>query len=142
MQNEFSKLVSIGFKGLFWLSLILSNGSFAQNNRKASNGLEYHFENYSKIIEPRTYTEETGKKYNDPKYYSHPDFGTLPFHAPNKNVVEVLSKRKINERYFVDVTDPSFFYMQKSVNPMHCEKIRIIILSSFLPDSFLREHSC
>ncbi len=122
MQNESSKLVSLGIKGLFCLILILSDPIMAQKNAKASNGLEYHFENYSKIIEPRTYAEEIGKKYNDPKYYSHPDFGTLPCNAPNKNVVEVISKRKINERYFVDINDPTFFYMQKSVNPMHYQK--------------------
>lgn len=86
-----------------------------------SSGLVYYNENFSKIVPERTYPAEIGKKYNSGEE-SHPDFGKLPFNAPQKNVVEVLSKRKIDERYYVDIDQPSFFYIQKSGVPLHFEK--------------------
>jgi len=68
----------------------------------------------------RTYSIQDGMKYNDAANYSHADFGKLTFKAPHgKNVVEVLSKRKIDERYYVDLDDPLFFYIQKSSKPIN-----------------------
>jgi hypothetical protein len=67
------------------------------------------------FISPRTYSQEIGRKYNSATDYSHPDFGKLTFDAPyGKNVVEDISKRTYDSRYYIDLNDPTFFYIQKS----------------------------
>ena len=66
-------------------------------------------------------TEADWKRYNDPSYYDHPEFGKLPFDAPCVNCVENLSKRKADERYFINVDRPSEFYQQKSLGLL-CEE--------------------
>ncbi len=62
---------------------------------------------------------ESWKKLNDPKYYSHPEFGKLPENAPCDSCVEVLEKRTIDERYFVNAYDNSEFYTQKALGDLH-----------------------
>ncbi|MNJ85638.1 PKD domain protein [compost metagenome] len=62
---------------------------------------------------------ESWKKFNTPEYYSHPEFGKLPDNAPCDNCVEVLEKRKIDERYFVNITDNNEFYTQKALGDLH-----------------------
>jgi Secretion system C-terminal sorting domain len=71
-------------------------------------------------IAPLTYNSEVGEKYNLPEFYDHPDFGKLTFSSPmDKNVVEDISKRKIDERYYVDIDTPSIFYIEKSSAPLN-----------------------
>ncbi|MGV2481383.1 UNVERIFIED_CONTAM: hypothetical protein IGO34_31795, partial [Salmonella enterica subsp. enterica serovar Weltevreden] len=68
----------------------------------------------------RDYPIETGKHYNDPQYYTHPDFGKLTFDAPvGKSVVEDLSRRTPYERYYIDLDQPQFFYIEKSSKPIN-----------------------
>jgi hypothetical protein len=72
------------------------------------------------FISPRSYTQEAGRKYNNETYYSHPDFGKLTFDAPyGKNVVEDISKRTYNSRYYIDLNDPTFFYIEQSSQPIN-----------------------
>lgn len=59
------------------------------------------------------------RKYNDPKYYSHPDFGRLPKNAPCENCVEVLEKRTVDERYFINLNDTKEFFMQRALGDLH-----------------------
>ena len=67
------------------------------------------------FVNPRTYTPEAGEKYNPESVYSHPDFGKLTFDAPfGKNVVEDISKRTYDSRYYIDLDNPTFFYIQQS----------------------------
>lgn len=66
------------------------------------------------------YTYAQGKKYNQSGDLNHPDFGKMTFASPfQKNVVEVISKRKIDERYYIDLNDPTFFYIEKSSQPIN-----------------------
>ena len=68
------------------------------------------------------YDERVGRIYNDPEYYSHPDFGTLTFSAPyGKNVVEDISKRTEYSRYYIDIDHPAYFYIEKSTKPLHLD---------------------
>ena len=62
---------------------------------------------------------QSWKKFNDPKYYTHPEFGKLPENAPCDSCVEVLEKRSIDERYFVNINRPSEFYSQKALGDLH-----------------------
>jgi|GEM_PF-2422664 len=56
---------------------------------------------------------------NSEKYQSHPEFGVLAENAPCQNCVEVLSKRKVDERYYVEADDTSKFYIQKAFGELH-----------------------
>ena len=70
-----------------------------------------------------SYSSEIGKQYNPEEFWSHPDFGKMTFASPlNKNVVEDISKRKIDERYYVDLDDPAYFYIEKSSIPINFHK--------------------
>jgi len=68
----------------------------------------------------RFYSKEIGAKYNHSRFYNHPDFGSLPESAPkDKNLVEDLSQRKIDQRQFIDLDNPQIFYLQKSAVPIN-----------------------
>lgn len=74
----------------------------------------------SPSTEFRTYSEKAGKKYNPKEYHQHPDFGILPADAPKgKNVVEDLSKRTADGRYFIDLDEPTICYIYKSSLPVN-----------------------
>jgi len=96
--------------------LFFSIYTYAQNS---AGGLVYNDDNLISIVPKRTYSQSEGQLYNNLAGQSHPDFGTLPYNAPQKNVVEVLTKRTVDERYYVDIDDPTFFYIQKSAVPIN-----------------------
>jgi len=59
------------------------------------------------------------KQYNSNEFESHPEFGKLPYDAPCSECVEVFEKRKENERYFININDPSEFFQQRSYGALH-----------------------
>lgn len=72
------------------------------------------------FIAPRSYPVEAGRKYNSETFYSHPDFGKLTFDAPyGKRVVEDLGRRTYDSRYYVDLDNPTYFYIQQSSKPIN-----------------------
>ncbi|UKN01845.1 T9SS type A sorting domain-containing protein [Paracrocinitomix mangrovi] len=74
----------------------------------------------NEFMDPPSYSAEDGKEYNSPEFFNHPDFGKLTFKAPiNRNVVEVLEKRTIDERFYIDLDDPTFFYIEKAAMPIN-----------------------
>ena len=103
---------------LIFAGILISEGAVAQTGE-----LSYLSANYSKFLPERVYSNEMGQKYNLPQYYSHPDFGKLTSGAPlNKKVVEVLAKRTLVERYYVDLDNPTYFYIQKASMPINFYK--------------------
>lgn len=75
------------------------------------------------FINPRTYSSESGKKYNPESFHTHPDFGKLTFGAPyGKNVVEDISKRTYDSRYYIDLDNPTYFYIEKAAGPINIFK--------------------
>ncbi|HET6244532.1 MAG: gliding motility-associated C-terminal domain-containing protein [Bacteroidetes bacterium] len=108
------------FVSIFISSLLLSF-VFAQDNRmnSAMESQESNLTNFSN--EDKSIKNQEHWKKNNPDFsiQRHPEFGKLPYNAPCNNCVEVLSKRKIDERYFVDAEDYTKFYIQKSLGAMH-----------------------
>lgn len=95
---------------------------FGQDEKKA-HGLVSNFEQSFDFQPEKKYSREDGLKYNEAEYTNHPDFGRLPVDAPyGKRVVEDLSKRTVDERYYIDLDDPTFFYVQKAATPINFEK--------------------
>lgn len=77
----------------------------------------------SKYKNPRTYSTEQGIHYNPEQFLTHPDFGKLTFDAPyGKNVAEDISKRTSDSRYYVDLDNPLYFYIQKSSGAINTYK--------------------
>ena len=81
---------------------------------KAQQDPLYYIKEQADYIPAPSYSQEDGRKYNSEKMWDHPDFGKMTFASPlDKNVVEDISKRKLDERYYVDLDDPTFFYIEK-----------------------------
>ncbi|AEA43399.1 T9SS type A sorting domain-containing protein [Fluviicola taffensis] len=75
------------------------------------------------FLTPRTYSQEVGQKFNNEAFFMHPDFGKLSFAAPyGKNVVEDISKRTYDSRYYIDLDNPTFFYIEKSSKAINLYK--------------------
>lgn len=69
---------------------------------------------------PPFYSEADGKKYNAEEFYNHPDFGKLTFKSPDgKTVVEDISQRTAFKRYYIDLADPTYFYIEQSAIPIN-----------------------
>ena len=108
------KRVSLTLLGLIVLFPQLSDGQQSE--------LSY-IRNIGSYQTPKTYTQKDGQEYNEQQYWTHPDFGRLTFSAPyEKHVVEDISKRTLDERYYVDLDDPTFFYIEKSSIPINYMK--------------------
>lgn len=90
-----------------------TKGSQTRNEpRNGENNLTY----FSRIKKEQI---EDWKKWNNSSDYTHPDFGILPKDAPCEDCVEVLNKRKSDERYFVNIKDTSMFYIQRALGDIN-----------------------
>jgi gliding motility-associated-like protein len=69
-----------------------------------------------------TTSKEAWKKFNAAADYNHPEFGTLPQDAPCTECVEILGKRKADEREFRDIKDPAEIYTQKAYGEINYQK--------------------
>lgn len=59
------------------------------------------------------------KKLTSEKAKQHPEFGVLPFNAQCKECVELIDKRSMNTRLFVDPQNANHTYSQSSYFAMH-----------------------
>ncbi len=101
---------------LLLLFVLFVNLTYSQNGLKG-NSIDYTY------IERPEYELKFGEKYNPDTLFDHPEFGILPFDKPyGKNVVEDLSKRNAYKRYYVDLDNPNFFYIQKSATPINFKR--------------------
>ena len=110
---------SVLLKVFFLVSFGIATHSslFAQNT--AAEGMKGKETNFSTFSERLVLNVEGWKQINQQIYYSHPEFGILPSDAPCSDCVEDLSKRKMDERYFVDNKDPNQYYQQKAMGQLH-----------------------
>ncbi len=84
--------------------------------------MEVKQENFSSFATSSFGDISKWKELNSPSTYNHPEFGKLPFNAPCSDCIEVLEKRTIDERYFVNPENPSEFKIQKAAGALHYEK--------------------
>ena len=103
---------------ILFLFLIGTSSLFSQE-KHARSGMIATTNNLTSFRSSELKNLEDWKKYNDPRYYSHPDFGRLPENAPCENCVEVLEKRTIDERYFINLNDTKEFFMQRALGDLH-----------------------
>lgn len=101
--------------------MVIALPILASAQEKYSNGILTGDEgNFSSFSTPKTGgTQEQWDQHNAPQFKNHPEYGKLPKDAPQANVIEVLSKRTANQRFFINPEGPSEFYQQTSYGPMH-----------------------
>jgi len=103
------------------LGLLLMTAHFhAQETKMAPEGMMTSEGNFSSFsIQKKTATTAQWISLNENSNLQHPEFGLLPVGGPEADVVEILSKRTANERFFINPDRPSEFYQQTSYGPMH-----------------------
>lgn len=111
-----------GFAVLLILaSFTFSNLSIGQNAASGMQASEFNTSNLSEFLTPITYGIESYHELNA-KHQEHPEFGLLPKNRPCDDCFELLEKRTINSRYFVNAFDTSKFYLQTAFGDLHHEK--------------------
>ncbi|HRG89025.1 MAG TPA: hypothetical protein PLW44_08415, partial [Chitinophagales bacterium] len=53
---------------------------------------------------------------------AHPEYGITPYNAQCMGCVELIDKRTIDSRLFIDAFDNGHIYSQKSFFPLHYKK--------------------
>jgi len=111
-------------KKIFFCLFIFPAFFFAQNETRqaAQNSREQQMEskkgNFTSFSAPHD-NLSAWAKFNKNK--SHPEFGRLPYNA-SEGYVEVLEKRKVDERFLVNEKNPGEFHIQKAMGPLHYKK--------------------
>ncbi|MGZ3862355.1 MAG: T9SS type B sorting domain-containing protein [Bacteroidia bacterium] len=124
MNSKFyhSNFFKAAQKALFAVLVCLPALNFAQNNFAiaAQNTKKQQMEvkkgNFTSFTNAKE-NREAWVKFN--KNSNHPEYGKLPFNADFPGYVEVMDKRQIDERYFVNEKNPSQFYIQKGLGDLH-----------------------
>jgi hypothetical protein len=62
---------------------------------------------------------EEWKKHNDPKYYSHPEFGILIDNFTTNDYVEIYSKRTETQRYYINTKNPAQYELVEGMSPIN-----------------------
>lgn len=124
MDNE-KKINNIGLKFkrkksillILFLSFI---GLFSFAEEMSPNKMENNSFNFYKLNDKNEKKHlHLWEKFNNDFYQNHPEFGFLAFNAPCNECVEDISKRTKNERYFLDINNPSIFYKQTGYGDIH-----------------------
>ncbi len=55
-------------------------------------------------------------------FENHPNFGIIAYNAPKGDFVELLEKREVDYRYFINPKNPQEFFIQKAAGALHYQK--------------------
>jgi gliding motility-associated-like protein len=55
-------------------------------------------------------------------YLNHPDANFADQYSPNTNAVEIFEKRTVNSKFYINKSNPSIVYSQRSSSSMHYKK--------------------
>jgi len=95
----------------FFYSLFFFNSLVAQENNNQMHVKTYNFESFS--TQQKDISKEL-EQLTSPEFYTHPDFGYLPYNAPCEDCYELLQNRTDSARMFVEKgTNGTSFYSQK-----------------------------
>lgn len=111
-----AKKLLLVFAFLPAVSLAQNNFAMAAQNLKKQQ-MEVKKGNFTSFTVAKE-NREAWARFNK-NYSNHPEFGKLPFNAEFPGYVEVLEKRQIDERYFVNEKNPTQFYIQKGLGDLH-----------------------
>src|ERR1700761_5882433 len=123
MKRKLSYYKDFG-KGIALAVLMLSISSElkAQKTPAGKQQMALKIGNYTSFTSKKAADVTAWAKFNPDKYKNHPEFGKLPFNGDYEGYVEVLDKRQEDERYFVNESKPTEFYIQKAYGALHLKK--------------------
>ncbi|HRG89366.1 MAG TPA: T9SS type A sorting domain-containing protein [Chitinophagales bacterium] len=93
------------------LGLMVSGSLLAQMHVKKFNTTDFRKE--ERIVTPLL------KSNSSAIAQKHPEYGILPYNAQCTNCVELIDKRTIDSRFYIDPADEGHTYSQQSYFPMH-----------------------
>jgi gliding motility-associated-like protein len=99
--------------------LIFAHGIEEKSNSESIKSLNPKVNNYTKFTPVKRVSSNEWQNQNSQEFFKHPEYGTLPFNAPEGIWVEQFEKRKENYRYFINPEKPSEFSIQKSLGDIH-----------------------
>ncbi len=73
------------------------------------------------------------EKNSSSKDRQHPEYGILPFNAPCTECVELIDRRTVDSRLFIDPNNDGHTYSQKSYFPFHFKKDEIDVWRTIDP---------
>src|SRR5688572_28708031 len=74
------------------------------------------FRNTEKVVAPLL------EKLSANQAKQHPEYGVKPYNSPCSQCFELIDKRDINSRLFIDPKDAGHTYSQQSFGPLHYQK--------------------
>jgi hypothetical protein len=116
-MNSIKKIQNLSLIFLLFVILskiVLAGTTEELNNSENIKSLSPGVTNYTTFTDLKKGSSTEWEKYNTAKFFNHPEFGTMPYNAPEGNWVEQLEKRSENYRYFINPINPSEFTIQKS----------------------------
>jgi hypothetical protein len=104
-------------------AIFLQSFAFAQklpNTNEKKQRMERKKDNFTTFsaLEKSNYISQWKAK-NKAEFEHHPEFGTMAFNAPVGDLVEVLNKRAVDYRYFINPNKPEEFFVQQSLGDLH-----------------------
>lgn len=93
------------------LGLIVSGSLLGQMHVKKFNTTSFTKE--KKVVAPLLQSQSSVSA------QQHPEYGILPYNAQCSNCVELIDKRTIDSRFYIDPADEGHTYSQQSYFPMH-----------------------
>ncbi len=86
---------------------------FAQNNMRVKKFNTSSFNKDMEVSSPLLLKNSTAEA------QKHPEFGVLPYNSQCANCVELINKRTIDSRFFIDPQNEHHTYSQQSYFPLH-----------------------
>jgi hypothetical protein len=80
--------------------------------------------NFSGFYEDKKKVSKLLLQKSSPEAKQHPEFGILPYNAQCSNCVELIDKRTIDSRFFIDPVNAGHTWSQKSYFPCITRKAK------------------
>lgn len=116
-----------GLKSLLYLIFLsfLNTSTWAQKAafvNVQNQQMTSHKQNFTSLSKVQVSQFQDSWALFNPEFKQHPEYGVHAYNAPKGDLVEVLNKREVDSRYYINPQKPSEFFIQKSVGDLHFKK--------------------
>jgi gliding motility-associated-like protein len=114
-------IIYIPIIALFFHSFAMAQQLPFTNEKKQK--MEKKKDNFTSFTSPQksNYISQWQSE-NKNEFIAHPEFGTMAFNGPDGDLVEVLNKRAVDYRYYINPNHPNEFFIQQSLGDLHYKK--------------------
>lgn len=125
LYSSLSRIKKLSF--FTFLSILICTFNGYSQNSPAVNEKKHEMkekkDNFTSFsFPPKSNYLNQWKKENKGMFEQHPEFGTMAFNGPNGDLVEILDKRAVDYRYFVNPNNDGEFFIQQSLGDLHYNK--------------------